>query len=167
MSSSGSIEVRTLDTEMPVKHVEILGTMRWVIRSHQIEWMVWLSAQNTDDKGICINVHMLLYALTAYANLYRHIIALWFVEQFASVHAAKYFRSQESFLLFDFLQNAFILLSASRQIRQYFVHWTVWYVLVGRISSLTCNNRKRRITFNCSIWRIWHVYCALPNGIVM
>lgn len=72
-----------------------------------------------------------------FVSLYRCVVALWLVEQLTSQQATKNLTPQQSLLLLDLLQDAFVLLRATRQIWQHLVNWTVWNIFVSRVASLT------------------------------
>lgn len=75
------------------------------------------------------------------------VLALGFVEQLTACDSSEDFAQQKFLLLLNFLQNAFVLLSTSRQIWKDLVNWTIRNILVSRIPGLTCKLRRFSIRF--------------------
>lgn len=92
------------------------------------------------------------------------VFAFGLVEQLTARDSSEDLAEQQSLLLLNLLQNAFVFLCTSREIRKDLVNWTVRNIFVGRITSLTFFflERSRRLNW---VMRCYDI--DSPNGIVI
>lgn len=76
-------------------------------------------------------------------HLDGHIVALGRVEQLSTECTTSNLAEQQTLLLLDLLEHALVLLRTTRQIGQHLLNWTVGYVLVSRVASLTYKRKTK------------------------